>query len=75
MKIYKGDYMKLKIVRNHTRREDIICQSITDSSVDYLYELEFTKRKWTNKDDIEVLANNIDIEIGGDLTVCMQYPK
>ena len=36
MRIFGTDYMKLKIVRNNTRKETIICQSLTDSSVDYV---------------------------------------
>lgn len=73
MKIFGKDLMKMKIVRNNTRKEDIICQSLTDSSVDYLYEVEFNKREWNNKDDIEILVNNIDIEIGGDLSMYLQH--
>lgn len=73
MKIFGKDYMKLKIVRNHTRKEDIICQSLTDSSVDYLYELEFNKRNWNKEDNIEILVNNVDIEIAADLSMFLQH--
>lgn len=73
MKIFGKDYMRLKIVRNHTRKEDIICQSLDNSSVDYLYEIEFSKRNWNKEDNIEILANNIEIEIGGDLTMFLQH--
>ncbi|QWM89975.1 hypothetical protein M1M52_gp39 [uncultured phage cr54_1] len=72
MRIFGTDYMKLKIVRNNTRKETIICQSLTDSSVDYVYESEFNKRKWSLNDDIEVLVDNRDIEIGGDLSLSLQ---
>lgn len=73
MKIFGKDTMKMKIVRNNTRKEDIICQSLGDSGVDYLYELEFNKRDWSNDDNIEVLIDNIDIEIGGDLSMYLQH--
>lgn len=73
MKIFGTDTMKIKIVRNNTRKQDIICQSLGDSGVDYLYELEFNKRDWSNNDDIEVLVDNMDMEIGSDITIVLEH--
>lgn len=68
-------YMKLRIVRNNTLDSTIICMSLTTSSINHLYEKEFMKRRWSNKHEIEIVVNDADIEIGGDLTIYSEHKK
>lgn len=66
-------YMKLRIVRNNTLNSTIICMSLTSSSVNYLYKKEFVERNWSDKHEIEIVVNDADVEIGGDLTIYSEY--
>lgn len=68
-------YMKLRVVRNHTLKSDIICMSLDDTSIEYVYAREFEEKKWSNKHDIQVLINDIDVEIGGDLSIYLEHKK
>lgn len=67
MKIFPTDFMKTMVIINHTKDKALILQSICESSIDFLYNLELEERGWQN-DNIEVMFK-LDTEIGGELSI------
>ncbi len=69
MKLFPTDFMKTMVVVNHTKNKVLVLQSICDSSIEFLYNLELEERGWKN-DNIERIMK-IDNEIGGELAITM----
>lgn len=61
--------MVIKVVRNYTQGNTLVCISVTENSVNYLYKVNFRERGWKESDDIQVLIDNFETDGSDEATI------